>query len=316
MTAATGLDTWAAILCGAVLGAGLFVAVLAVVGLPERPAGRPPRQRSSGLGAETRRLATGIGVGLVVLLATRWVVAGVALGLLAGCWEYIGGSTAAERRGINRLDALASWTESLRDTIAGAIGLEQAIPATAASAGAAIRPSLNLLVDRLRIREPLPSALAGFAEDLDDASADVVCASLILNARLRGPGLRDVLSALAQSIREELDMRRRIEASRRSIRRSVRIVLCIVLGMMGGLTLFNRSYVEPFDDLVGQLVMLAVALLFLGGLLWLRRLAAPTETDRFLVSDGATSLPAGVRPAPAGVPTGAATGAGVLETAS
>ena len=284
-------ETWLAVLSGAVLGGGLLVAVLAVVGLPERPAGRPHRRRGSGLGADTRRLAIGIGVGLVVLLATQWVVAGVALGLLAGGWEYIGGSTAVERRGINRLDALASWTESLRDTIAGAIGLEQAIPATAANAGTAIRPSLNLLVDRLRIREPLPTALAAFAEDLDDPSADVVCASLILNARLRGPGLRDVLTALAQSIREELDMRRRIEASRRSIRRSVRIVLCIVLGMMGGLTLFNRSYVEPFDDLVGQVVLLAIALLFLGGLLWLRRLAAPSTADRFLVVDG-TPAPA------------------------
>jgi len=39
------------------------------------------------------------------------------------------GGAAEERRAIARLDALASWTESLRDTIAGAVGLEQAIPA-------------------------------------------------------------------------------------------------------------------------------------------------------------------------------------------
>ena len=71
------------------------------------------------------------------------------------------------------------------------------------------------MVDRLRIREPLPDALLAFADDLDDPSADVIFAALILNARLRGPGLRDVLTALAQSAREELDMRRRIESSRK-----------------------------------------------------------------------------------------------------
>lgn len=275
---------------GAVLGLGLFTAVLAVVGLPERPAGRPTRARAS-LQQRTSRLIRGVAVGLVTLLATQWVVAGVALGLLAAYWDRIAGSSAAEKHAINRLEALASWTESLRDTIAGAIGLEQAIPATAANAGASIRPSLNLLVDRLRIREPLPSALMAFSDDLDDPSADVVCAALILNARLRGPGLRDVLSALASSIREELDMRRRIEASRRSIRRSVKIVLFIVLGVMGMMSILNRQYVEPFDSVVGQLVLLVIAVLLFGGLMWLRSLAAPSQVDRFLAADTALLRP-------------------------
>jgi Flp pilus assembly protein TadB len=281
---------------GAVLGLGLFTAVLAVVGLPERPAGRPTRARAS-LQQRTSRLIRGVAVGFVTLLATQWVVAGVALGLLAAYWDRIAGSSSAEKHAINRLEALASWTESLRDTIAGAIGLEQAIPATAANAGASIRPSLNLLVDRLRIREPLPSALMAFSDDLDDPSADVVCAALILNARLRGPGLRDVLSALASSIREELDMRRRIEASRRSIRRSVKIVLFIVLGVMGMMSILNRQYVEPFDSVVGQLVLLVVAVLLFGGLMWLRSLAAPSQVDRFLATDTALLRPSSMEEA-------------------
>jgi len=227
----------------------------------------------------------------VVLLATGWVVAAVAIGLLVALWDRIVGSSAAERRAITRLEALASWTESLRDTIASAIGLEQAIPATAASAGAAIKPSLNLLVDRLRIREPLPDALKAFADDLDDPSADIICAALLLNARLRGPGLRDVLTALASSAREELDMRRRIEASRRSIRRSVRIVLGIVLGMMGMLAIFNRPYVAPYDGVVGQAVLAMVVLLIVAGLMWLRSLATPSLTDRLLVFTGFDEAP-------------------------
>jgi Flp pilus assembly protein TadB len=284
---------------GAVLGLGLFVLVLAFVGLPPRPAGKPRRQRAS-LQERTRRLILGVVAGLLALLATRWVVAGLSIGLLVAYWDRIAGSSSAEKRAIARLDALASWTESLRDTIAGAIGLEQAIPATAVNAGAPIRPSLNLLVDRLRIREPLPDALRAFAEDLDDPSADIICASLLLNARLRGPGLRDVLTALAASTREELDMRRRIEASRKSIRRSVRIVLVIVLGMMGMLSVLNRRYVEPYDSVGGQAVLVVIAALFSLGLLWLRSLSAPSKTDRFLVFDSRRSSPssAGTPPAP------------------
>ena len=78
-------------------------------------------------------------------------------------------------------------------------------------------------------------------------------------------------------------MRRRIEASRKSIRRSVRLVLLIVLSMMGGLAVLNRTYVEPYNSVAGQLVLVVIAALFLLGLLWLRSLAAPSKTERFLV---------------------------------
>jgi hypothetical protein len=144
------------VLLGALVGLGLFVAVLAVVGLPERVAGRPTRRRRRATAQErTRRLVIGLVAGGLALLLTRWIVAGVAIGLLGAFWDRIAGGAAVERVGISRLEAMASWTESLRDTIAGAVGLEQAIPATAVNAGTAVRPSLNLLVDRLRIRAPL-----------------------------------------------------------------------------------------------------------------------------------------------------------------
>lgn len=274
------------VLVGAVFGAGLFVAVLAVVGMPERPPDRPPRKRRMSGGSDvSTKLIVALVAGALTLLLTRWVVATIAVFALAFFWNKIAGGDAQERVGIARLEALASWTESLRDTIAGAVGLEQAIPATAVNAGPAIRPSLNLLVDRLRIREPLPAALLSFAEDVDDPSADVICGALVLNARLRGPGLRDVLTALAVSAREELDLRRRIEASRKSVRRSVRIVLVIVLGVMGALSLFNRSYVEPYGSLEGEMVLLIVVAFLAGGLVWLRSLASDRKTERFLVPE-------------------------------
>jgi Flp pilus assembly protein TadB len=272
-----------AILLGAVVGAGVFLVVLAFVGVPERAKRKPPRRRRTPGGHQlATRIAVGVVAGGLTLLATRWVVAGIAIGLLAAFWDKVAGGDAQERKAIARLEAMASWTESLRDTIAGAVGLEQAIPATALNAGAAIRPALNLLVDRLRIREPLPNALMAFAEDIDDPSADVICAALVLNARLRGPGLRDVLTALAISAREELDARRRIEASRKSVRRSVRIVLIIILGVMGLLSVFNRHYVEPYSTLLGECVLAVVIALLAAGLLWLRRLASPRRTERFL----------------------------------
>lgn len=270
--------------CGALLGLGLFTLVLAYVGVPERPAGKPRRQRAS-LQASTRRLALGIVAGLLALLATKWVVAGVSIGLLVGYWDRITGSSAVEKRAIARLDALASWTESLRDTIAGAVGLEQAIPASARDAAPVLRPHLDALVDRLRSRTPLPEALQHLADEIDDASADIIVAALILNARLRGPGLRQVLGALAKSAREEVDMRQRVMAQRSSTRRSVQIVVGVSIAFVLGLSIFNRDFVSPYGTPVGQLVLACVCGLFALGFWWLRKLSTIETPERFLVRD-------------------------------
>ncbi|HZO68240.1 MAG TPA: type II secretion system F family protein [Kribbellaceae bacterium] len=279
------LRTTLALLCGALVGGALLLLIVAIRGTEPKDATPSLFTRSNGRRARksTIQLVAGIGVGLVVLAITRWLVLAVALGLLAGLADRFFGGASEERRAIERLDALATWTEAMRDTIAGAVGLEQAIPATAVNAAPAIKPSLNLLVDRLRIREPLPTALLRFADDLDDPSADLICAALVLNARLRGPGLREVLSALAVSARDELDVRHKVAAERRSTRRSVQVVVGITLAVAAALVLFNPSYVEPYRGFIGQFVLLIVVLLYTAGLVWLRRLARIEVPDRFLV---------------------------------
>lgn len=243
----------------------------------------------------------GLAVGLVTLLVTRWVVLALVLGGVVALWDRLFGGAKLERQAIVRAEGLAGWIEALRDTIAGAVGLEQAIPATAANAAPSIRPALNLLVDRLRVREPLPDALMKFADDLDDASADLVVAALVLNARLRGPGLRDVLTALANSARDELDVRRRVEASRRSTRRSVQVVVGVIVLVAGALVLFNPTYVEPYGTVIGQLVLAGVLAMFGVSVLWLRRLSGVSEPERFLINARAHS----VRPPVATETTGA-----------
>src|SRR5690606_518289 len=126
-------------------------------------------------------------------------------------------------------------------------------------------------------------ALQGFADDIDDPSADLIVATLILNSRLRGPGLREVLTSLAKSARADLDMRRRIGASRSSTRRSVQIVMGVTVVFVLGLSIFNRSYVEPYSTPIGQLVLLVVIGLFAAGFLWMRRLSEYEMPERFLL---------------------------------
>ncbi|MGW0496818.1 type II secretion system F family protein [Streptomyces sp. NPDC003007] len=275
---------------GVAVGGGLALLVVAVRGLPARP--DHEKQKAAERASELIRFAGQRGslaaiVGLVVLVLTRWAVAGLAAGVLVFFWDRLFGGAAEERAAMRRVEALASWTESLRDTIAGAVGLEQAIPASARAAAPVLRPHLDALVDRLRARTPLPEALQQLADEIDDASADIIVAALILNARLRGPGLRQVLGALAKSAREEVDMRQRVMAQRASTRRSVQIVVAVSVAFVLGLSIFNRDFVAPYGTAVGQLVLACVCGLFALGFWWLRKLSTIETPERFLVRDEA-----------------------------
>jgi len=277
---------------GAATGLGVSVLIVALQGTDPATAG-PRKQRFSrkAIERQTGLVVAAVLVFVLTLVVTRWIVLAIALALLVLLWKRMFGGGREERLAITRVEGLAAWTESLRDTIAGAVGLEQAIPATAVNAAPSIRPSLNLFVDRLRVREPLPDALMKFADDLDDPSADLIVAALILNSRLRGPGLRDVLTALADSARDELDVRRRVEGSRRSTRRSVQIVVIVIGVMSGALVLFNQSYVQPYASVEGQIVLAVVLAIFALSIFWLRRLSGVVTPERFLTgAEDARSL--------------------------
>lgn len=266
---------------GSILVAGLLLLVWSLV-----PQEYTPAEGESGLSAYVRslgvRLPITIGAVLLTLVLTQWLVAAAAAGALVLAGPALFGGSGAEKRASARLAGLAVWTESLRDTIAGAVGLEQAIMASASAPPQAIAGDVRALADRLRVRVPMPRALRMFGDDLNDPGADLVCAALILNSRLRGPGLRQVLTSLADAARDELQMRERITAGRQSTRRSVMIVVGVTLFFVLGLRWFNPEYVEPYNTATGQVVLLLVIMLFAAGFFWLRRLAAFDLPGRFL----------------------------------
>jgi len=275
-------STLEALLAGIAGGGGVALLIASLVGF--RPRVKAGRQAE--VGSWLRRMGQRLGiamlVGILVGLVTGWPVAGIGVAVLVFFWSQLFGGLAHERLAMQRVEALAMWTESLRDTIAGAVGLEQAIPASARSAGPLLRPHLDALMDRLRGRMPLPDALHQLADDIDDPSADIIIAALILNARLRGPGLRDVLGALAKSAREEVDMRNRIMAQRAGMRRAVQIIVVAVAVVVVGMAVLDRAYVRPYGSPAGQLVLVVVLAFFAGGFFWLRRLSDVKTPERFL----------------------------------
>ncbi len=279
LTQSTGLAVLAGIAFG--LGLGLFAAGL--VGWPSKPGDPAEPATAEVLRKYGRRSVVALGAGLLAGLASQWPVLGIGVVVLVFLWDKLFGGASTEKLAMRRIEALAMWTESLRDTIAGAVGLEQAIPASARGADPVLRDHLNALLDRLRGRMPLSDALQLLADDLDDPSSDLVIAALMLNSKLRGPGLREVLTALGKSAREEVDMRQRVIAQRAGTRRSVQIIVAVVVIFVIGMAVFNRGFVQPYGTPVGELVLALVLALFGLGFLWLRKLATVEPPGRFLV---------------------------------
>ena len=259
----------------------------------------PPRRQEAGRRldrAVARTWCAGLGVGGVVVMVTRWPVAGLATTALVVLWPRVFGGAAVGRRQLAKIEAIATWTESLRDTASAAAGLEQAIPATVAAAPALLQRPLRDLAARLDGRVPLPEALVRFADDVDDPAADLVVAALALNARQRAGGLDRILTALATSSRSELEMRRKVELERRGLRRQAQRIAGAVIGFALLQALFARGWVAPYSSTVGQMVLIVLMGLFLAAFVRMRSLADSKPEPRFLTSAEAVTEIASYQP--------------------
>ncbi len=274
---------------GALIAAGLVTVVVAVRLAPPRPPA-PKRRLSLATRLATtspltrRLLVAGTVAGLFLAVVTGWVIALVLVpAAVVGLPALLSAPGTAER--IERVEALEEWTRSLAGILGGGTGLEQALVATVRSTPEAIYPQVAQLAARLRARWPTEDALRAFADDLDDATGDVVAASLLLAAQRRNRGLGSVLQGLAESVAEDVAARRRIEADRAKPRGTARLVTAITAGVLVVLAL-TGSYIQPYGTPVGQAILAVLLAAYVAGLIWMRRMAAGKPLPRFI---GATA---------------------------
>lgn len=266
-----------------ILGAGVGFGILLVLsGLRGTAAPGTYRPARSWVRLQ-RRAGLTLGAAVAAGLLTRWPVAVIGAALLGAFLPEMAGGKAASERAIARNDAVAAWAELLRDSLSGAHGLEEVIVTTAPIAPLPIRDEVLLLAARIG-HERLPDALRRLADDLADSTADLVVAALVVASEGSTRELGDLLGTLAVAARDEAAMRRRVEASRSRARSTVQIVTGVTATMIIGFLLFDRGYLAPYDDALGQLVLALVAGLFGFGLWWLARMARIPAPERFLAA--------------------------------
>lgn len=275
-------------LSGGLFGLAVVVAVPALRAGLAFPAVPVPAPRAAAWRRTGPRLAAALAAAAGTLMVTGWPVLAIGMAGLIGLAPGWAGSRVA-RQDSDRRDALATWAESLRDLILAGAGLPEALRRAEPAAPPPLRSPLAALTDRLAAREPLDRALLVLADDLDDPSGDLVAAALALNARVQGPHLAAVLTDLARTLRDEAEIRRRIDAERRATRRGVRIIVGVTVATTLGLAALAPGYVGPYGTPAGQLVLALVMAVDAAALGWMSRLAALPTARRILPGELAHS---------------------------
>jgi tight adherence protein B len=270
-------------LAGLLLSAGLVGAVGAVRGVSLLPE-RSPSARSSSRREATPLLLGALATGVLVLLVTGWPAA--ALGAAGGVVfipKVLGGGKAAKQL-IATSEALADWTRRLADLISsGAVGsTRDALRRSLSSVPEPIAPAVTNLVTRMG-PQGTESALRQFAHEIDDPAAEKIAMVLILRERNGGPGLAEVLTALAADLDDRSRMVREVEAERAKPRSNMRTIVVVTLVLVVGMTLFARTFLSGYSTPFGQIALLVVVAIFATSLRWMRRLSDPVRPPRVLV---------------------------------
>ena len=276
------ITTFVSLCCGAAFGLGLFGVLLNIKKANESSS----KKHISILEVKTKFLNSlkffgGPAVALVTYLLTTWLLVSVVTGLVVSAVPALKSKQRLRRDERGLADAIATWTEQLRDTLAGAHGLEQAIVATSVHAPLAISSAVSRLSAQIQYGK-LSDGLRRFADDVDHPISDFVSAALITATEYQARDLAQLLGHLAQCARDEGRMRTRIWVGRARTRSSVRIITFVVISFVCALVVFNREYLNVYSSFEGQIILSGILILFGCSLIMLDQFSRIAAPQRFI----------------------------------
>lgn len=265
---------------GGLTGVGAFLVFSGLTGRQVFDGERSGRVGRLTASLAPARSAAAVAAGVGVLVVTGWPVGGLLAAAAAVAGPRLLGGRSTREASIARTEAIAAWTEMVRDSMAAASGLEEAILGTASVAPTPIRPEVTLLIRRLE-HQSLSDALAAFGDDVSHPSADLVVAALSIAARMEASDMTGLLSRLAEAIRGEARMRIRVEVGRTRVRTATKVIVGVVAATIVLLAVLNRSYLVAYDSPGGQVVLLFVGAIFATGGWMLLHMSELEMPERF-----------------------------------
>lgn len=268
---------------GALVGCGLFLMAMGLRRAERRDLRALVATRSPAEDRRLLQLVGGIGVALVVVLATGQPVGALLAGGVALALPSVFGGKAARASEIALIEAISTWTGQLRDMLSGGNGLLETIEATAPFAPAPIRAEVDRLARGMR-RGRLVPALRAFAADVGDPMADLVVASLVVATTEQVGRLGELLGMLAVRTNEQAALRMRIDRDRAGIRTQVRGVVLVTVTCVVLLLVFDRALLAAYESAEGQVVLGLIGACFLAGFAMLARMGRPQPLEGFTLA--------------------------------
>jgi hypothetical protein len=239
------------------------------------------------------RLAVGVAVGFVVLLATRWVLLAVLAAVMVALWGRLLHDRRADLERA-RIEGIAKWLEDLRDTLRGSSsGAEEALEMVAVRPPDAIAEPLHRFVRRRRQGFRTEDALADLADDLAHPVSDAAIAAIrmVIGGSTSSGRLFGTVNALASAARDEVAARERIDRTRAIYQSSMQRLVIIGALLVAYLRFAGGGLLQPYDTAVGQVVLLLPLSMWVGCVLWLRSLCRYELPPRYrVVGSEVTSL--------------------------
>ena len=265
----------------ATVGAGLIAAVWSALGITLFPnAGSYARRVVSAGQTASIWISGSVLAAILVWILTGWPSAGLWVVLAGFSIPFMKESGPDADDEIAKVEAIATWTEQVRDTLAAAAGLQQALIVAAKRPPKAIEFELQ----RFARRAPrdLTAALRQLGNDLAHPSADLVLAGLLAAIEMDAGRIADLLGRLASAARSEASMRVRVEVGRARIRTSMQIVGGAIGATVLLLVFFGNGLLTAYDSLPGQLWLVAIGAVFVFAVVVSKKLAHIPQPDRFV----------------------------------
>lgn len=283
-------------LAGALIGLTFAVGIMLIVaGIRPAPVvERPPTlkpNRPERAAVDQRIVVAGIVSALIITMVTHWWAAGLLLVAASVLVPMMRTERVGQVTDRSRLSALASWVESIRDLLAAASGIEEAIvrSADALPPGSLITEPiwrLRATTGALGLRE----GLRRFGEELADPIGDYIAASLLVASERPSGAVHGQLSEAAANARKAVTVREQVEASRARMWTAASTICVISIVMVTFVIGTQATYATWYASTAGQIVLLVCGLVELVGMWWMARMARPALGHRVVLFDPPVSV--------------------------
>jgi tight adherence protein B len=209
---------------------------------------------------------------LLVLVATRNLVLTVVVVLLGVAGPFLYLSVRAARRQAKFEEQLPSTLQLLAGALQAGHSLQQAIDTVVHEAGDPIASEFQRVLTEARLGRPLEEALEAMAKRTRSVDFEWTVMAIRLQRQVGG-NLAEVLSTVAQTIRDRYSLKRQIKALSAEGRLSSIILSVLPILLFAGLLILNPVFLRPlFTTTTGLMMMGGSVVLMIFGVFWLKKI--------------------------------------------